>query len=187
MGLQAIIVLGQASNGEKLSNLCNQRLKTASKLYFVKKMPIILSGGYSLKSKKDVGLSEAKLMKKMVLDLGINEKDIILEEKSRDTQGNAYFTKQIVKQRGWSKVLVVTSDFHLIKTKFFFNFVYGPKFKINYENVKTKFPEKKYKEIKEKEKKSINIMVKIYEEKKIKPGEDKKVIEILRPFYAKYG
>jgi len=186
MNIEAIIVLGYESNSGRLSDLCNQRLERAYKLYSGKKVPIILSGGYSLKSKKGVGSSEAKIMKKTAINLGVNKKDILLEEESRDTQSNAYFTKQIVKQNNWSNILVVTSDFHLMKTRFFFNFVYGPKFKISYIGVKTNLSKEEQEEIKEKEKRSKNIMVNIYKENNIKRGDDAKIMEISKLFYAKY-
>jgi len=186
MKIEAIIVLGYESNNGKLSGLCSQRLERAFELYSEEKVPVILSGGYSLKVKKGVGTSEAKTMKRTAIKLGINEKDIILEEESRDTQGNAYFTKQIIKQKGWSRILVVTSDFHLIKAKFFFDFIYGPRFNISYEDVKANLSKKEHKEIEEKERKSKEVMVKMYRDNGIKPGEDKRVMEILKPFYAKY-
>ena len=185
MDIETIIVLGHESKNGKISDLCSERLKRAYELYSKEKVPIILSGGYSLKS-KSIGPSEAELMKKVATDLGIEEADIILEKESRDTQGNAYFTKQIIKEKGWSKPLVVTSDFHLMKTKFFFDFVYGPNFDVSYEVVKTEFSKEELKEIEEKEIKSQNVMVKMYEEKNIVPGEDAKVGEILKSFYSKF-
>jgi len=183
---EAIIVLGCKPKGGKLSDLGHQRLEKAFELYSKKKVPIILSGGYSLKSKKGIGPSEAKIMKGTAINLGIDRKDIFLEEESRDTQGNAYFTKQIVKQKGWSNILVVTSDFHLMKARFFFDFIYGVKFKISYVDVRTGFSKRELAEIEEKEKRSRDVMVKMYKENNISPGEDAKVMEILRSFYSKY-
>jgi uncharacterized SAM-binding protein YcdF (DUF218 family) len=180
---EAIIVLGHESK-RKLSSLCIKRLEKAIKLYSKKELPIIFSGGYSLKNKRGEGPSEAELMKNYAIKKGVSLSNILLEEKSRDTQGNAYFTKQILKKKGWKKVLVITSDFHLLKTKFFFDFIYGPKFKISYMGVKSDFSKK---EIKEKERKSIDVMIKIYKEKDIKQGEDEKIGEILKTFYAKFN
>ena len=45
---------------------------------------------------------------------------------SRDTVGDAYFTKvNLVVPRFWKKVLVVTSDYHVSRTQEIFSFIYG--------------------------------------------------------------
>jgi len=185
-GAEAIIVLGHESDKEKLSDLCIKRLEKALEIYSKKEVSIIFSGGHSLKSKLE-GPSEAALMNKYALQKGVNPKNIILEENSRDTQGNAYFTKQIIKKKGWKRILVITSDFHILKTKFLFDFIYGPKFKISYIGVKTNLTEGKIKKIKEKEKKSQEIIAKIYKEENIKPEEEEKIGKILKTFYAKFN
>jgi len=117
----------------------------------------------------------------------ISQEDIILEEESRDTQGNAYFTKQLVKKNNWKNVLVVTSDFHLLKTKFFFDFIYGPEYNIQYLEVNSNLPKEKTRDISKSEKKSQEIMEKIYTENKIQKGEDKKIKVLLEKFYSKFN
>ncbi len=56
---------------------------------------------------------------------------IIAERNSRDTVGDAYFTKMsLAKPRGWKSICVVTSDYHVKRTKVIFDFIYGDAFKI---------------------------------------------------------
>ena len=133
------------------------------------------------------GPSEAELMKIYALKRGIFEEDIILEVDSRDTQGNAYFTKQIIRSKFWENILVVTSDFHLPKTKFFFDFVYGENYNLQYDLVGTDISKEEREKLAESEKKSQEVMEKIYLEKNIKKGEDKKRGIIVNKFYSRFN
>jgi hypothetical protein len=87
-------------------------------------------------------LTEAAAMQKYAVSLGISPRDIILEENSKDTLGNAYFTKvNILEPKGWSDVGLVTSDFHLPRARYDFNLVLGPKYKIEYFSSDSCLPE----------------------------------------------
>ena len=48
---------------------------------------------------------------------------IVLEDQARNTRENAIYSAKIVKQRGWQKVLVVTSAFHMKRSTECFNAV----------------------------------------------------------------
>ena len=49
-----------------------------------------------------------------------------METSSRDTIGNAFFSRVIhVQPRGWRRILVITSGFHLERVRAAFNWVYG--------------------------------------------------------------
>jgi len=183
--IEVIIILGHKSELGNLSEMARERIAKGVEIYKEKKVKIIMSGGYSLQNRKDSGVIESELMKDYAIKKGIPPKDIILESESRDTQGNAYFTKQIIKSNAWKNILVVTSDFHIPKSKFFFDYIYGEDYKILFSESKTNFFEGELKEIEKKEKRSIDIMKKIYRERKIKRGDDEKVGEELKEFYSK--
>lgn len=77
---------------------------------------LLLSGGYSvnfdLKGIKPP-TTEARELKKVLVGLGVSEKSIYLEERSRDTIGNFYFSKKCyLEPKGWKKIAVVCADFH---------------------------------------------------------------------------
>ena len=75
-------------------------------------------------------------MKEYALSLGIPEMNILAEEKSKDTLGNAFFTKiTYLEKYNWKNVIVITSDFHLNRTKFLFDNVLGPQYAIKYISV----------------------------------------------------
>ena len=57
---------------------------------------------------------------------GINSQKILIETSSYDTIGNAYFSRMIhVEPRKFKKLLIITSNFHLIRTESIFRWVYG--------------------------------------------------------------
>ena len=57
--------------------------------------------------------SEARLLGRQILDWGVDPSRVILEEKARNTRENAVYSRQIVNERGFEKVLIVTSAFHM--------------------------------------------------------------------------
>lgn len=73
---------------------------------------ILISGGSGeLMGKK---LPEADMLKSVFIYCGVNEADIILENKSRNTHESAQFTKKLVDSLGIKgNYLLVTSAFHM--------------------------------------------------------------------------
>ena len=69
------------------------------------------------------GMGEAGLMADQLRDWGVEPERIVVEDKARNTRENAVFSAEIVKQRGWSKILIVTSAFHMKRSIGCFNAV----------------------------------------------------------------
>ncbi len=70
-------------------------------------------------------------MKKYAVKLGVPSEKIIAEINSRDTVGDAFFTKlNILKNKSWKNILVVTSDYHVARTSTIFKFIYGAEYSI---------------------------------------------------------
>jgi uncharacterized SAM-binding protein YcdF (DUF218 family) len=76
--------------------------------------------------------TEARAMKEYAVSCGALFRDVILEEKSKDTIGNAYFVKKLLDSKGVKSFVVVTSDFHVLRSKFIFSKVFGSKYKIEF-------------------------------------------------------
>lgn len=85
------------------------RLLTALRLYHRLKVPILVSGGQVY---EDSG-KEAKIAKRMLLSLGVPEKDIIVEDKSINTTQNAKFSAKILNEKHFKNPILVTSAFHI--------------------------------------------------------------------------
>ena len=79
-------------------------------------------------------IHECDTYAKYLIDNGIPEKNIFKEWCSYDTIGNAYFTKLLlVDIFKWSKILVVTSDFHMDRSKVIFDYIFdNDKYSLNY-------------------------------------------------------
>lgn len=72
---------------------------------------LIISGGLI---EDDPGIPrEAVTVAKTLRQLGLAEDQIILEDRSRNTRENALYTAEIVRQRGFKRILLVTSAFHM--------------------------------------------------------------------------
>ena len=75
--------------------------------------------------------TEAQAMKAYALTLGVAQEHIFLEEQSKDTLGNAYFAKQFLEHQNWTSFSVVTSNYHLPKTAYAFQKIFGKEFSID--------------------------------------------------------
>ena len=101
------------------SGLSANRFTQAVELYKLGKVKqLLISGG----SGALIGntISEAESSKQLLLRLGIPEKDILIELKSRNTHENALFTKNLLDQLHKSEgenLLLLTSAFHMYRAE----------------------------------------------------------------------
>jgi uncharacterized SAM-binding protein YcdF (DUF218 family) len=120
----ALVVLGGGiKRGAPFLNLPDSpmedaqiRLDAALKLFFEKPRPIIVSG-YS----KNERYSEAKVMAAYLRYMGVPKKFLIEENASADTLQNALFTAKVIKEKGFRKVCLITSAYHLPRAVMLFN------------------------------------------------------------------
>ena len=109
-----VLILGGPLEGDNPSPLLYERIKTAAE--YLKEHPAmkaVCSGGIKGKNQR---LSEARIMKNALLDLGIEEERILLEEKAKTTLQNFKYTKALVGED--AKVIYVTSAFHIWRSTF---------------------------------------------------------------------
>lgn len=135
IGVDCIVVLGSGINEtSKVSFSENEsengfpkyvalaRLIEAIKIYNKsvslngKKPKIILSGGVVFKGHKP----EADIYKNFLVSMGINEKDIIVENMSRTTKENVKFSKKIIIENKFEKIILVTSASHMKRASYSF-------------------------------------------------------------------
>ena len=137
----------------------------------------ILTLGWDYRNDSNITLS--KSFKNYLISSGIPKEVIIENSYSRDTVGDAFFSKIIMKKENFQNLVVITSDWHLHRAKIIFNLIYGKKFKIKFLDVKTLNPSIKTKE----EKDSLN---KFYSTFSPMPSSDKEIYHIMKekhPFY----
>ncbi len=116
-----IVVLGCMPNeSNSNSELTGRALKAAEVYFYHKTADIIASGGFT--GKKGVG-SEASLMRDVLLMEGVPDTSIYLEENSKTTIGNAYYTCKIVQDLKMQveKIYLVTSCYHKTRAQFIFS------------------------------------------------------------------
>lgn len=115
----AIIILGAGLRGENLSSTLKSRLNKGIEYYDENPNAImVVSGGQG----RDELITEASAMKKYLLQNGISEDKILVEDKSTSTKENFKFSKIILDNyfngQNYS-IVFVTNDFHLIRSKYY--------------------------------------------------------------------
>lgn len=123
----AVVVLGGGVEEDgTLPELARRRVARAVELYEARIAPrIILSGRCGLLV-REPRVTEAAAMAAYAASCGVPAEALLLEEESRDTLGNAYFTReQYLEPNGWRSIRVVTSDFHLSRAAWVFRKILG--------------------------------------------------------------
>lgn len=91
------------------------RAMTAYRLYTKLNKPIIASGG-AVNGHRP----ESDIAKDLFQRLGVKEQFVIVETSSKDTNGNAVFVGAICHRRGWNKIVLVTSAYHMKRSLMLF-------------------------------------------------------------------
>lgn len=85
------------------------RLLTVIRLQKMLDIPVLLSGGQVY---KDTG-NEAQIARRMLTSLGVPEDKVLIEPNSINTNENAKFSINLMRQQGLSQPILVTSAFHM--------------------------------------------------------------------------
>jgi uncharacterized SAM-binding protein YcdF (DUF218 family) len=123
----AIIVLGDGTvhfPGQPFVRptvLAYSRIVEAVRLYFLAKKnhcpcSIVISGGDASHN----GVTEAEDYRAEMLRLGVDDSDIVREERSLNTFQNAEYTEEILRGQPFDKLFLVTSGLHLRRALLYF-------------------------------------------------------------------
>lgn len=99
-----------------LSSDSTARLAAVYRLYRLSPKPIIISGGPAYPARAP----ESEIGKRFLVKLGIRNDHIMTETRSRDTQENAIYTKELCARKGFGKIVLVTSAYHLRRAMLLF-------------------------------------------------------------------
>ena len=105
-----VVVLGAGLIGERVTPLLASRITKGIKVY--KANPgskLIMSGGQG----PDEVVSEAFAMKNYALEQGVDERDIIMEDKSTSTEENIIFSKRFIPED--KRFAIVTNYYHVYR------------------------------------------------------------------------
>lgn len=92
-----------------LSSIAANRLLTCIQLYHQLHLPIIVSGGQVYKTTG----CEARIARQILLDAGVPDDRILIEDESLNTTENAENVKKILSRHNFCRPILITSAFHL--------------------------------------------------------------------------
>jgi uncharacterized SAM-binding protein YcdF (DUF218 family) len=92
------------------------RIVTAVRLQKQYNIPIIITSGKVYKG----GSAGAPVDRRILVDLGVDAKNIIVEEKSRNTIENAKYSAIICQEMGYKKPVLLTAAYHLKRSQMAF-------------------------------------------------------------------
>jgi uncharacterized SAM-binding protein YcdF (DUF218 family) len=92
----------------ELTGASLDRALAAAGIYRRYKLPVLVTGGTVFSR-----VSEAGEIKKYLISLGVPQEEIFTEELARDSRENAVFSKKICDEKGYKRVALVTSAYHM--------------------------------------------------------------------------
>lgn len=132
-----IVVLGGGINTKgQIPEQSKKRLDRAIEVFKKQKQAnILLCGKHSFLYPKDKipPKTEAEAMSDYLLSRGIKKSVIFLEKKSKDSIGNAYYAKKLYFiPKKESQAIIITSEFHMERSKFIFQKIFGKKYHLKF-------------------------------------------------------
>jgi uncharacterized SAM-binding protein YcdF (DUF218 family) len=119
---EAVIVLANLmSRGGQLNRESRDRADLALEAYRSGRAGVIVPCGWAYRADSPISIGEA--ISRYLRRQGVAAHAILVEHRSRDTVGDAVFTKLELQFR---RVLIATSDYHVPRATEVFRFVYGP-------------------------------------------------------------
>ena len=118
-GVETMIILGAGLNGDQLSWTLYERVhKGAEILKDNPQMKVVVTGGQG----PGEWLPEGVAMARYLIEQGIPEERIIVEDKATSTMENFLYSRELLLQDSTfdpaKPLLVITSDFHMFRSKF---------------------------------------------------------------------
>lgn len=105
-----IIILGAKLIGSEPSTMLRLRLEEGLRLYQLGYAPVfIVSGAQG----KDEDISEARAMKQYLINHGVEEERILIEDQSFNTYQNLVNSQKIMNQQGMKKSIIVSNSSHI--------------------------------------------------------------------------
>ncbi len=124
--IAVVLGSGLTPSGEA-SPVTELRARAAARFVKAHSMRLILSGSRPPNDPSDHGKTEASTMREIALSEGVADCDLLLEDQSFDTFGNAIFTvRRYLAKETPGTLYVVTSPFHMDRALYVFRQVLGP-------------------------------------------------------------
>jgi uncharacterized SAM-binding protein YcdF (DUF218 family) len=103
-----VVFAGGVGESGKAGGGAEERLQRAADLYKAgEARNLVLSSGYIY------SFPEAEVMRALAVDQGIPPSAIVLEKRATNTYQNVAFVNEILRDRRWTSVLLVSSPYHM--------------------------------------------------------------------------
>ena len=132
-GTDAIVVLGRGVKADgSLDVIARARVDRALELYDYGVAPrIIFAGRSALMGDDNPPVTEAAAMAAHAYARGLPPQATFVEDESRDTIGNAFFTwRRWLRPNEWRSIRVVTTDYHIPRAAWIFRKVLGSSYDV---------------------------------------------------------
>ena len=130
--VEAVIILGKKEDDkDPENNELRGRVEVGVDIFIKYQAEyLILTGG-----KTSSSIPECYVMAEYATNLGVDSKNVLKECYSLDTIGNGYFTRRLIDSlKNVTSVYVVSSCYHMPRVKFIFQYCYGNKYLMNFDN-----------------------------------------------------
>ena len=112
-----VVVLGAQTHGDRPSRTLRERLDLAYD-YLMEHPDAVcfVTGGQG----RDETYTEAYVMHKYLLEKGVDESRVVMEDAAHNTRENLIFSRELAQNMGvdTESVLIITSEFHLCRAKY---------------------------------------------------------------------
>ncbi|ADN35667.1 protein of unknown function DUF218 [Methanolacinia petrolearia DSM 11571] len=126
-----IIILGNRLQSKQIHQELKGRMDCGLKVFREEGGILLLSGG---RSNPEIDVPECGIMKDYAVGRGVDPSNIITEDSSLDTIGNAVFSREIVdKLDAVSKIFVITSCYHVERSRYLFDMCFGDRYLLDFE------------------------------------------------------
>tara|TARA_B100000900_G_C20506418_1_gene686080 strand:- start:211 stop:789 length:579 start_codon:yes stop_codon:yes gene_type:complete len=181
--MEVIIILSHFMNKNGiLDNETIRRIGKAIKICSQRKINLIITSGWAYR--KDNSNTIGRIVKNYILDnFKLENCKILVNTKSRDTVGDAFFSRAKLIEYSISKITVVTSDYHIRRAKLIFNSFFSNIEYLEILGIKTSKGGKL--NIKKKERSSIDAFLKTFGN--VDFDDDDMVLKTLKNFHPYYN
>ena len=147
---EAIIVLSNLMNSRgELNYESTLRADKAGQIFKSNKLSKVITCGWNYRKDSIIKIADA-MANYLHTKHQIPLENLIRVIDSKDTVGDAVFTrKNIIPKYNFRRLLIITSDYHVKRTKEIFKFVYGDDFKLSFLGCDIPFENDKLKSEKE--------------------------------------
>jgi len=144
----AIIVLSNLMDGESNLNLeSKNRANLAFEIWNQQNcIPKLITMGWAYRNDTNVPISKS-MANYLVDKLNVPKEQILSDVLSRDTVGDAFFSRYNFEKIFLNKkIIIITSDYHENRAHSIFKFIYGENYKIHFSVIETDLKKSKQKD-----------------------------------------